>query len=94
MSQGLLCGDEVKAAVIDLGSYRCRFGSAGQDSPKHIFRTDIGIKNGNEIESNNNKNNYIIGDSNLRVFNNVIDIDHPYKINNDNNNNNNHLLPR
>jgi len=89
MSQGLLCGDEVRAAVIDLGSYRCRFGSAGQDSPRHIFRTDVGIRNGNEMDDNNNNNsnnNYIIGDSNLRVFNNTIDIDHPYKIIDDNNN--------
>ena len=64
MSQGLLCGDEVRAAVIDLGSYRCRFGAAGQDSPRHIFRTDVGIRNGNEMETDNNQinNSYIIGD--------------------------------
>lgn len=87
MSQGLLCGDEVRAAVIDLGSHRCRFGAAGQDSPRHIFRTDIGIKNGNEMENNDNNNNYIIGDSNLRVLNNTIDIDHPYQLIDSNSNN-------
>lgn len=91
MSQGLLCGDEVRAAVIDLGSYRCRFGAAGQDSPRHIFRTDVGIRNGNEMETDNNQinNSYIIGDSNLRVLKSTINIDHPYKIvdNNDNDSN-------
>jgi hypothetical protein len=40
----MLCGDEVCASVCDLGSSLCRFGIAGQDTPRHIFRTDVGRK--------------------------------------------------
>jgi actin-like protein 6A len=41
--QQMFCGDEVKANVIDLGSQHCRFGFAGQDTPRYRFRSDVGV---------------------------------------------------
>jgi hypothetical protein len=35
----VLCSDEIAAIVADIGTLNSRFGSAGQDSPRHIFRT-------------------------------------------------------
>jgi len=43
ISQLMFCGDEVPAAVIDLGSCTSRFGTGGQDAPRHVFRSDVGI---------------------------------------------------
>lgn len=34
--------DEIQSAVVDLGTSQCRFGSAGQDLPRHVFRTVSG----------------------------------------------------
>ena len=31
--------DEINAAVIDIGTMTSRFGTAGQDAPKHVFRS-------------------------------------------------------
>jgi len=41
--QQMFCGDEIKATVVDLGSHQCRFGFAGQDTPRYRFRPDVGI---------------------------------------------------
>ena len=38
----MFCGDEVAAVVADIGSSMSKFGTAGEDSPKHVFRSDIG----------------------------------------------------
>ncbi|KAJ1431464.1 actin family [Ochromonadaceae sp. CCMP2298] len=43
VQQAMLCGDEMQSAVVDLGSSSCRFGSAGQDMPRHVFRSEIGL---------------------------------------------------
>lgn len=34
--------DEIQSVVVDLGTSQCRFGSAGQDLPRHVFRTVSG----------------------------------------------------
>ena len=39
----MYCGDEVPAVVIDLGSCNSRFGSGGEASPKHVFKSVIGV---------------------------------------------------
>jgi Actin len=52
--------DEVKAAVVDIGSSLCRFGTAGEDLPRHIFRSDIGVSE--DAEETDHK----IGDVSLR----------------------------
>jgi hypothetical protein len=31
--------DEIKSAIVDIGSSTCRFGTAGQDVPRHVFRS-------------------------------------------------------
>jgi actin-related protein len=41
--QQMFCGDEVKAAVVDLGGSCCRFGFAGQETPRYRFRSEVGI---------------------------------------------------
>lgn len=56
----MLCGDEVAAIVCDMGTSICKFGSAGHDSPRHIFRSEIGTMNVNE------ENKLVAGDSSLR----------------------------
>ena len=49
----MLCGDEVPGVVIDIGSSFCKFGSAGQDAPHHVFRSDTATY----LNENTNKNN-------------------------------------
>jgi actin-related protein len=39
----MFCGDEVAAVVVDIGSETCKFGTAGEDSPRHVFRSDTGV---------------------------------------------------
>ena len=36
----MLCGDEIGAVVADIGSSICKFGTAGEDSPRHVFRSE------------------------------------------------------
>jgi len=38
----MYCGDEVPAVVLDIGSFNCRVGNAGEAAPKHIFRSVVG----------------------------------------------------
>ena len=38
----MLCGDEVRAAVVDVGSAVSKFGTAGEDHPRHVFRSEVG----------------------------------------------------
>ena len=52
--------DEVKAAVVDIGTSLCRFGTAGEDRPRHIFRSDIGVSEDSE------ETDHKIGDVSLR----------------------------
>lgn len=49
----MLCGDEVPGVVIDTGSSFCKFGSAGQDAPHHVFRSDTATY----LDNNKNVNN-------------------------------------
>eukprot|EP01040_Poterioochromonas_malhamensis_P015742 gene15742-17674_t len=37
----MLCGDETNAVVADLGSSIFKFGTSGQNTPTHIFRSEI-----------------------------------------------------
>ena len=68
----MLCGDEVGAVVVDIGAATSKFGSAGQDVPQHVFRSDIGVTD--EAE----KRSYKIGDSAFRVILNDTEIVSPY----------------
>mmetsp|Transcript_19440 Transcript_19440/g.36237 ORF Transcript_19440/g.36237 Transcript_19440/m.36237 type:complete len:502 (+) Transcript_19440:142-1647(+) len=64
----MYCGDEVCAVVADIGTSTCRFGQAGQDAPRHVFRSDIGIYREDEVEK------YVVGDSALRVVRNDVNM--------------------
>lgn len=35
----MLCGDEIFAGIVDLGTALCKFGTAGQETPRHIFKS-------------------------------------------------------
>lgn len=39
----MLCGDEILAVVVDIGSSTTKYGTAGEDSPRHVFHSDIGV---------------------------------------------------
>ena len=69
----MLCGDEVASIVVDIGASFCKFGSSGQDVPHHLFRSDIGILN-----KEDDSNNFVIGDSELRVLRDNLDIVNPF----------------
>ena len=71
--QTMLCGDEIQAAVVDIGTSVCRFGTAGQDVPRHIFRSDVGVMPG---EGQQDKR-FILGDSGLRYISKDMEIAHP-----------------
>ena len=72
MAAAMLCGDEVASAVVDIGGAYCKFGSAGQDCPPHVFRSDVGC-----IENENSKS-YRIGDSALRIVDDTVEVSSPY----------------
>ena len=41
--QSMFCGDEVKSVVADLGAATCRLGFGGHESPRHSFRSELGL---------------------------------------------------
>jgi actin-related protein len=41
--KGKLNIDEVSSLVFDLGSFNCRVGYSGEDSPKSVFQPYVGI---------------------------------------------------
>ena len=57
--QAMLCGDEVKAVVADMGANTSRFGFGGQESPRHAFRSDIGLVAGDEASMEVVKNSFV-----------------------------------
>lgn len=59
----MLCGDESNAVVFDIGSATTRVGTAGQDCPYHVFRSDIG-----DLYLEDGAKKKIIGDSALRII--------------------------
>ena len=50
--------DEVSSLVFDLGSFNCRVGYSGEDSPKCVFQPVIGVSG----------NSYQMSEANLRFF--------------------------
>ena len=83
ISQQMFCGDDVPAAVVDLGSSTCRFGTVGQDSPRHVFRSDVGIveqaPSSSSSSSSSGGRRILCGDSVLRcVSDNVETVSSPF----------------
>ena len=68
----MLCGDEVKAAVVDIGSVSSKFGTAGEDLPRHVFRSDIGLIDNHEGSSVPKK---VVGDVSLRYVRDNVEIE-------------------
>lgn len=58
--------------VADIGHANCRFGQAGQDAPRLVFRTDMGRL------SEQGADRFIVGDSALRVLRENLDIVSPF----------------
>ena len=61
----MLCGDEVGSVVCDIGGAWSKFGSAGEDCPYHVFRSDIGYIE--EEMSEGPDRSYRVGDNALRL---------------------------
>ncbi len=54
--------DEVSSLVFDLGSFNCRVGYSGEDSPKSVFQPYVGInKSGDNVS-------YFFSDIQLRYY--------------------------
>jgi actin-related protein len=70
-------GDEISSLVFDIGSFNSRFGYSGEDTPKYVFQTQVGInkKNSensmmveeNKINTNTNQSTFV-GESELRYY--------------------------
>jgi actin-related protein len=43
MSAQMSGGEEVNGVVIDLGSQTCKVGYAGEDTPKFVFPSQVGV---------------------------------------------------
>jgi actin-related protein len=93
--QAMLCGDEVKAVVVDMGANTSRFGFGGQESPRHAFRSDIGLVAGDEssmdVEGSSDKGKQavrrsdgkraVLGDLSLRFIRDDISVEKPFVVN-------------
>lgn len=73
MAAAMLCGDEIASAVVDIGGAYCKFGSAGQDMPPHVFRSDVGL-----TEQSGQEKTFTLGDSALRVVSDSIEVVNPF----------------
>jgi actin-related protein len=54
--------DEVSSLVFDLGSFNCRVGYSGEDSPKSVFQPYVGINKFGDNQS------YYFSDVQLRYY--------------------------
>ena len=93
--QAMLCGDEVKAVVADMGANTSRFGFGGQESPRHAFRSDIGLVAGDEasmeVEGSTSKGKEsirrsdgrraVLGDLSLRFIRDDMSVEKPFVVN-------------
>jgi len=86
----MLCGDEVPAIVVDMGSSSSKFGSGGHDQPRHVFQSQVGIRDygsgGNSaMETETSSSQYILGDVALRAVQDGIGIENVYSVDRNNN---------
>lgn len=42
----MYCGDDVSSVVFDIGSYQTRAGYSGEDCPRSILPSLVGVVNG------------------------------------------------
>ncbi|PSC76499.1 Actin-related 4 isoform C [Micractinium conductrix] len=50
MSGPVYGGDEVNAVVLDLGSQQTKAGYAGEDTPKYVFPSSVGVVGGDSMD--------------------------------------------
>lgn len=95
--QAMLCGDEVKSAVVDMGSSTCRFGFGGHESARHAFRSDVGLVEGDEASmdvegsigdqgrrkgpARSDGKRAVLGDLSLRYIRDDIAVEKPFVVN-------------
>lgn len=46
----MYCGDDVSSTVIDLGSFHTRAGYSGEDCPRSVIPSIVGIHEGSSSE--------------------------------------------
>ena len=80
MSSGaaMLCGDEVGSVVCDIGGAWSKFGSAGEDSPHHVFRSDIGYIE--EETAEGPCKSFRVGDTALRLAQDKVEVENPFSV--------------
>lgn len=72
MATQMLCGDEVQGGMIDIGSAFSKFGTSGQDLPRHVFRSHLGsLPHSNGVK-------YIVGDSALKFCPSNLEVANPF----------------
>lgn len=61
-------GDEISSLVFDIGTFNSRFGYSGEDTPKYVFQTQVGISSSQSQQSQDIKSKNFIGETELRYF--------------------------
>lgn len=65
----MYCGDDVSSVVLDIGSYQTRAGYSGEDCPRSILPSTVGVVKGGEDEAmdgaDEKKKNIVVGASEL-----------------------------
>lgn len=77
-------GDEVGSLVFDIGSFNSRFGYSGEDTPRFVFQSQVGITNNmretlgeDVIMSNTNGQKIFFGEDELRFYKDGIKVESP-----------------
>jgi actin-like protein 6A len=73
-------GDEVSAIVIDAGSSCTRGGFAGEENPKVVFPSNVGVVLGSEgsLEEGSTKNSYYVGTNSLAFRRDFMEMKSPF----------------
>lgn len=61
-------GDEISSLVFDIGTFNSRFGYSGEDTPKYVFQTQVGINKSSENKSGDESHKSFIGECELRYY--------------------------
>ena len=59
----MYCGDEVAALVGDIGSSFSKFGYAGEDTPRHICTSNVGVDVRKRVWAGDEAAGYLSGES-------------------------------
>ena len=88
ISTGFICGDECPAVVVDIGTSTSRFGTGGQEMPRHIFRSEVGVaessntvssrSSSSSSSSSSNASKRRVGDLALRCVCSDVETERPF----------------